>query len=79
MDARIGKRGEYKPTFTIRGLPVAGQVTETRELGNGYYCIVNGTGSDIDGLIKELKESIPNESKRKPAKDKKHGETDNSL
>jgi hypothetical protein len=80
MDARIGKVGGKRPTFTLLGLPVVGQVLKTRSLGHGYYCIVDFGCPDEQQLIDELMEALPkDEPKRKRGQDKSESEESNAL
>ena len=80
MDARIGIKGGKRPTFTLLGLPVVGQVLKTRGLGGGYYCIVDFALPNEQELIDELKEALPkDEPKRKHRQDKTEGEESDTL
>ena len=76
MDDRIGKQGEggYRPKCTIQGRVMrkatarsdAEQILIRRNLGNGYYVVVDtGVIPNLEELIAELKEGLPNEPKRK--------------
>ena len=80
MDSRIGKHGETKPTHTLMGRLVGGQVTITRDLGGGYYVIVDvGHIPEYEALIEELRGTIKHEPKRAYKQDKNSGETDNTV
>lgn len=81
MDTRLGKDEGRKPTHTLLGLPIGNmQITRRRALGNGYYCVLDiGTIPNVEELINELKEGIPNEPKRERKPAKADSKKNNSL
>ena len=90
MDDRIGKQGEggFRPEKTIIGRTLrkrsrgrdAEKIFITRSLGNGYYCVVDpGIIPNLEELIDELREKVPNAPKRKKHVIAPLGETDNPV
>lgn len=71
LDQRIGKPGA-RPLLTVRGLPVNHRkITETRNLGHGYYCVVDVVrAKDTNKIVAKLKAIVEkmNEPKRKNRK-----------
>lgn len=90
MDKRVGKQGEggFRPEQTIIGRTLRKrsrgrdpeQIFITRSLGGGYYAVIDpGIIPDLEELIAEVKETLPNAPKRKKHVVASAGETDNTM
>jgi hypothetical protein len=83
MDKRIGKAGGEKPLLTVRGKQVPHNITQARNLGDGYYCVMDVVSTDeSESIVKDLQSIVrkmnePKRKDRKPAK--KTGDEDNAV